>query len=195
MFTQISKANWYQSPRRRDVQHWNLGSAQSGTISGTALPEQEEMSRYVDHFMVFCTHSFRSSTVSLWNCHPIWVAYLSSPFSLARLNCMWCLATFLKMFRYIYSYKTLKSTWNSILHHIVDEHTWTEGGTEHSCQHPPLTDEDREKTMWLCKDSEAYQELASIVLNTTLQKDLKNMGRCKHTGQGCSLLNFVTVVR
>ena len=56
--------------------------------------------------------SFRSSTVSLWNCHPIWVAYLSSPFSLARLNCMWCLATFLKMFCYIYSYKKLKSTWN-----------------------------------------------------------------------------------
>lgn len=78
--------------------------------------------------------------------------------------------------------KTLKSTWNSILHHIIDEHTWTEGGTEHSCHHPPLTDEDREKKMWLCKDSEAYQELSRIVLNTTLQKDLENMVRFKHTG-------------
>ncbi|XP_041945792.1 uncharacterized protein LOC121707358 [Alosa sapidissima] len=78
--------------------------------------------------------------------------------------------------------ETLKSTWNSILHHIIDEHTWTEGGTERSCHHPPLTDEDREKKMWLCKDSEAYQELARIVLNTTLQKDLEHMGRFKHTG-------------
>ncbi|XP_062409563.1 uncharacterized protein LOC134100404 [Sardina pilchardus] len=45
-----------------------------------------------------------------------------------------------------------------------------------------------EKKMWLCKDSEAYQELASIVLNTTLQKDLDNMGRFKHTGGMCTQL-------
>ncbi|KAK0150406.1 hypothetical protein N1851_008491 [Merluccius polli] len=39
----------------------------------------------------------------------------------------------------------LKRRWVSILHHVLDIHTWTEGEQEYHCLHGPLTLQQRRK--------------------------------------------------
>ncbi|CAM4529859.1 unnamed protein product [Leuciscus chuanchicus] len=79
--------------------------------------------------------------------------------------------------------EALKCWWKSITHHVCNEHEWTdENGEQHRCDHAPLTAQEQKKRMWMKKDSMAFQDLSSLVLDKRLLRDMEKMALFKHTG-------------
>ncbi|XP_063063564.1 uncharacterized protein LOC134456062 [Engraulis encrasicolus] len=72
--------------------------------------------------------------------------------------------------------------WTSLLYHIIGVHRWEEGSSEHTCLHPPLSDEEQERKKWISPDSPAFSALKDIVTNRNLLHDLRQMTLFKHTG-------------
>lgn len=102
-------------------------------------------------------------------CHEILLAWTRS-----IVNHMWfsCAAS-----------KLLKRRWKSITHHVCNEHEWMEVDREqHWCDHAPLTAQEQKKRMWMKKDSVAFQDLSSLVLDKRLPRDIEKMALFKHTG-------------
>ncbi|XP_051965218.1 uncharacterized protein LOC127631208 [Xyrauchen texanus] len=79
--------------------------------------------------------------------------------------------------------KALKRRWKSITHHVCNEHEWTDDNREqHRCDHATLSDQEQKKRMWMKKDSVAFQDLSSLVLDKRLLRDMDKMALFKHTG-------------
>lgn len=64
----------------------------------------------------------------------------------------------------------LKEKWTSIIHHIVNIHSWTGNEKFHRCAHP----DHREPTkkLWLQVGSPSHQAVKAVVLNDKLIKDM-----------------------
>ncbi|XP_059899463.1 uncharacterized protein LOC132451154 isoform X2 [Gadus macrocephalus] len=78
----------------------------------------------------------------------------------------------------------LKCRWQSILHHVCNEHEWTEDdGQTNRCGHHPLTAQEQSKRQWMKRESSAFENLESLVNDKRLLKDLEQMALFKHTGQ------------
>ncbi|XP_030216455.1 uncharacterized protein LOC115546824 [Gadus morhua] len=79
--------------------------------------------------------------------------------------------------------EALQKRWKFIPHHACNEHERTDGdGNRHRCEHTPLTAREQKKRMWIEKDSVAFQDLSSLVLDKRPLKDLEKMALFKHTG-------------
>lgn len=78
----------------------------------------------------------------------------------------------------------LKCRWQSILHHVCNEHEWTEDdGQTNRCGHHPLTAQEQSKRQWMKRESSAFENLESLVNDKRLLKDLEQMALFKHTGE------------
>ena len=75
----------------------------------------------------------------------------------------------------------LEESWTSMVHHIVDVHTF-DGDIVSSCPHEELTPENRRKKKWLKKDSKAHNALKEVVLDKRLRKDIRHLSEFCHTG-------------
>ena len=64
--------------------------------------------------------------------------------------------------------------WNSILHHVIDEHEWADG----ECLHGPLT----KQKNYLEPDSSAMCALRKIVMDEKWLKTLPYYRLFRHTG-------------
>ncbi|KAM4049799.1 uncharacterized protein ACNLHF_011517 [Anomaloglossus baeobatrachus] len=71
--------------------------------------------------------------------------------------------------------EALVQKWNSLLHHVVNTHSWrTRNGCEH-CRHDHIPQDVCRRRKWLCKSSTAHNALKTIVLNQKLQRDLRRV--------------------
>ncbi|CAN2388471.1 hypothetical protein PRIEUP_LOCUS16417 [Pristimantis euphronides] len=69
----------------------------------------------------------------------------------------------------------LVQKWNSLLHHVVNTHSWeTENGYVH-CQHDHIPDAVSQRRKWLNKGGKAHKSLKTIVLNKKLQQNLRHV--------------------
>ena len=64
--------------------------------------------------------------------------------------------------------------WNSILHHIINEHEWADG----QCMHGPLM----KQKNYLERDSTAMSELRKIVMDVKWLRTLPFYRLFRHTG-------------
>ncbi|XP_063289746.1 uncharacterized protein LOC134574554 [Pelobates fuscus] len=69
----------------------------------------------------------------------------------------------------------LREKWNSVLHHIINEHEWNSGALCHRCEHAELFESDDKKRKWIQKTGLVYSKLDRFVNDTRLQKDLPHM--------------------
>ena len=66
--------------------------------------------------------------------------------------------------------------------HIKNQHEWNNGVFVHEYQHPPLTSQQQQETLWLKETSPAYIELVSIINDKKLINDLQYLTEFSHTG-------------
>lgn len=71
--------------------------------------------------------------------------------------------------------------WKSIIHHIVDVHSWNIGEHVTSCDHAPLLDDERRKKKWLTEGSAAHEALKEVVLNAKFLRDIRKLTKFCHT--------------
>ncbi|XP_040294023.1 uncharacterized protein LOC121005379 [Bufo bufo] len=67
----------------------------------------------------------------------------------------------------------LLEKWNSLLNHTANEHTWSGNKLYHQCEHNSV--EQHRWRRWLPWGSAAHNSLREIVLNPSLQDDLKHL--------------------
>ncbi|XP_063287038.1 uncharacterized protein LOC134572165 isoform X2 [Pelobates fuscus] len=89
----------------------------------------------------------------------------------------------------------LRERWNSILHHIVNEHKWDTGSLIKTCAHPEIPETEIRRRHWLDKNSLAYAELERFVKDHQLQKDLEHMTEFCHTSNAEAFQSFVLKYR
>lgn len=65
----------------------------------------------------------------------------------------------------------LKESWVSIVHHVVNEHSF-EGDIVTSCSHENVSPEDSRKKKWLKKGSKVHNALKEVVQDKRLLKDI-----------------------
>ena len=76
----------------------------------------------------------------------------------------------------------LKKKWISILHHVVDKHSWDSSVLYNCCPHDPISATARRKTKWLKEGSPAHEALKQVVMEKRLLKDLDLLSKFNHTG-------------
>ena len=76
----------------------------------------------------------------------------------------------------------LREKWRSVLHHIVNKHSWKDSKLFHRCSHPKLTLEQM-KTAWLKPGTSGHIALEEVVLNSKLLKDMAKLREFCHTGE------------
>ena len=76
----------------------------------------------------------------------------------------------------------LKEKWVSLMHHIINKHTWEDATTYTKCDHPKLRKRDRLEKKWLTEGSPAYNALESVVKDRRLLSDLIYLTDFSHTG-------------
>ncbi|XP_040189237.1 uncharacterized protein LOC120920891 [Rana temporaria] len=74
-----------------------------------------------------------------------------------------------------------RNIWQSVLHHVINEHEWEIDGVKKNCLHDPMSVDSR-RVAWLRLESPAFQALSSIVLDAQLNKDLKHLTHFCQTG-------------
>ncbi|XP_077345647.1 uncharacterized protein LOC143989399 [Lithobates pipiens] len=74
-----------------------------------------------------------------------------------------------------------KIRWESIMHHVINEHSWKIGETEYKCKHDDLSIDDQH-VEWLVKGSQAYDALSRIVLDAQIIKDIPHLIHFCKTG-------------
>jgi len=80
--------------------------------------------------------------------------------------------------------KVLITKFNSILHHIKNEHQWrTEEGTIMTCEHEEIPEEILRKKKWIHSQSESYNVLKKILLDKRFSNDLQHASNYVHTGK------------
>ena len=77
----------------------------------------------------------------------------------------------------------LREKWKSILHHVVNKHSWKDAKQFKKCAHKRLTNAQRKKTKWLTPGSPAHVALEEVVLNDRLLKDIGKLTDFCHTGE------------
>ena len=70
------------------------------------------------------------------------------------------------------SVQLLREKWQSVLHHVMNKHSWTDGEVFHECSHPVLTRRQVRKTSWLKPGSSAFSTLEEVVQFPRLVKDM-----------------------
>ena len=75
----------------------------------------------------------------------------------------------------------LEECWKSVVHHVVNEHSFT-GEHITQCPHEPLEPEVARKKKWLKKGSKAHNALKEVVLDKRLTKDIRHLSEFCHTG-------------
>ncbi|XP_068113524.1 uncharacterized protein [Hyperolius riggenbachi] len=76
----------------------------------------------------------------------------------------------------------LRKNWQSLLHHVVNEHEWVEDGEIRKCAHQELSENQVDESMWLDRETPAYERLTAIVNNKQLLNDLPHLTWSCHTG-------------
>ncbi|XP_063293594.1 uncharacterized protein LOC134578547 [Pelobates fuscus] len=99
-----------------------------------------------------------------------------SPWKTSIINHMWASCSLCKG-----NVSLLKERWESILHHIINEHSWENDGREISCDHLPILETERPRR-WLRKDTSVYSRFSSFVTDPKLLKDLDHLNHFCHTG-------------
>ncbi|XP_077135928.1 uncharacterized protein LOC143793134 [Ranitomeya variabilis] len=69
----------------------------------------------------------------------------------------------------------LVQKWNSLLHHVVNTHSWQAGNGYEHCRHDDIPLDVCRRRKWLCKGGKAHNYLKTIVLNKRLQQDLRHL--------------------
>ncbi|XP_073506930.1 uncharacterized protein [Phyllobates terribilis] len=69
----------------------------------------------------------------------------------------------------------LVQKWNSLLHHVVNTHSWQAGNGYEHCRHNPIPQDVCRLRKWLWKGGNAHNYLKTIVLNKRLQQDLRRV--------------------
>ncbi|XP_044127428.1 uncharacterized protein LOC122921497 [Bufo gargarizans] len=77
----------------------------------------------------------------------------------------------------------LVEKWNSLIHHVINDHSWNFAGQYKSCAHHELSDTVNRRRKWIRADSIAHKNLKQIVLNRKLQKDLRHLSYFCHPGE------------
>jgi len=72
--------------------------------------------------------------------------------------------------------------WISILHHITNVHRWHTCELFHTCDHPPLSQDEARKKKWLKSGSPSHKLLQDIVLDKKLLTALEKLTMFCHTG-------------
>ena len=75
----------------------------------------------------------------------------------------------------------LEESFISIVHHVVNEHTF-EGKMVTTCAHEPIAPEMARTKKWMKKGSKAHNALKEVVLNKRLRNDIKYLSEFCHTG-------------
>ncbi|XP_077347750.1 uncharacterized protein LOC143996532 [Lithobates pipiens] len=74
-----------------------------------------------------------------------------------------------------------RQQWQSLLHHVVNEHSWRDGDIQHQCLH-----DDQSilfpKIPWLEKNTPAFDSLSAIIMDAQIEKDLKHLTYFCQTG-------------
>ena len=78
--------------------------------------------------------------------------------------------------------EVLHEKWVSILHHVVNKHSWKNGKHFPRCEHSRLPRNKERKTKWLEAGSAAHIALEEVVLNKKLVKDISKLTEFHHTG-------------
>lgn len=75
----------------------------------------------------------------------------------------------------------LQSNWFGILHYVVNEHQWLLSYNDYykhnKCNHEPLPE--KRKTLYSEKESDAYNALPGIVMNTRLLNNIHYYLSCR----------------
>lgn len=69
----------------------------------------------------------------------------------------------------------LREKWLSVLHHIVNKHSWEEGCLYKQCEHEDLSQKTLRETLWLKPGSPSFQKVQEIVTDPQLIEDLKHL--------------------
>lgn len=80
------------------------------------------------------------------------------------------------------SVQLLRDKWLSILHHVVNKHSWTDGQVYHRCSHAVLTRHQVRRTRWLQPGTSAFSALEEVVQFPRLLKDMAKLTEFCHTG-------------
>ncbi|XP_077152034.1 uncharacterized protein LOC143816018 [Ranitomeya variabilis] len=75
----------------------------------------------------------------------------------------------------------LTDKWNSILFHIVNRHSWEGSDCYNSCSHVPVVTSTFGPKKWLEEGSIVHSEVAEVVLNRNLHKDLQHLSYFSHS--------------
>jgi hypothetical protein len=78
--------------------------------------------------------------------------------------------------------EVLHEMWISILHHVVNKHSWKNGKHFLMCGHGRLSRSKERKTKWLEAGSAPHVALEEVVLNRKLLKDIAKLTEFHHTG-------------
>ena len=76
----------------------------------------------------------------------------------------------------------LREKWTSIIHHIVNKHSWVGNRKYHKCAHKRLTKQQMKQKKWLKAGSPAHIALQNIVFNSKFLNDMGNLTEFCHTG-------------
>ena len=75
----------------------------------------------------------------------------------------------------------LEETWKSVVHHVVNEHSFS-GEHITQCPHEPLEPDIARKKKWLKKGSKSHNALKEVKLDKRLTKDIRQLSEFCHTG-------------
>ncbi|KAM8923997.1 uncharacterized protein RCH25_008749 [Pelodytes ibericus] len=89
----------------------------------------------------------------------------------------------------------LRENWNSLLHHVVNEHKWNSGTRIAGCDHEGLSYAEERARSWLVKDSVPFRELTKFVMDRRLQKDLQQIAEYCHVENIQDFQNLVLKYR
>ena len=76
----------------------------------------------------------------------------------------------------------LREKWTSIIHHVVNVHSWSSAQHFLECAHPTLDQTTERRKKWLVLSSPAHEALKEVVLDTKLLQDLNSLTQFCHTG-------------
>ena len=75
----------------------------------------------------------------------------------------------------------LAERFQSIVHHVVNKHSWPGCTYFKNCAHEDLDDTAQRRVKWMKRDSVAHQEFKKIILHFNVKKDLLQMAGGVHT--------------
>ncbi|KAE8631078.1 hypothetical protein XENTR_v10001069 [Xenopus tropicalis] len=82
--------------------------------------------------------------------------------------------------------------WQSLLHHVTNQHQWKNAETFHGCSHGKLTSMQHRQCSWLKKGTPAFHTLRDVVMNPQITKDFHCMSRFCCTEEMDVYKSFVT---